>query len=148
MLDRWISGSDKSIDFIGLAAAIDKLSNAILQSWDRVRFAKSAKTSASIKTASEGILLISQIATATEHGAMTPEEAEKMRRTVIKSIDDLFANGVYTKAMETVPPFQPDQLIVERRKLITHYGSGSRSLEKRGTAREGESPSENDISDE
>jgi len=115
------SGSDKSIDIIGVASGIAKLSDLLLQSWDRVRFARSAKTAASIKTASDGLTLLTQVNTAAEKGAITAEEAEKLRRTVIKSIDDLFHNGVYTRTMEESRPIQPSQLPVERRKLITHF---------------------------
>jgi hypothetical protein len=91
------SGSDKSIDIIGVAAAIAKLSELLLQSWDRVRFGRSAKTSASIKTASDGLTLLTQLAAAVGTGAISNSEGEKLRRTVIRSIDDLFANGAYTE---------------------------------------------------
>jgi hypothetical protein len=80
------SGSDKSIDIIGVAAAIAKLSELLLQSWDRVRFGRTAKMSASIKTASDGLTLLTQVASAVSAGTITNAEGEKLRRTVVKSI--------------------------------------------------------------
>lgn len=114
------SGSDKSIDIIGVAAAIAKLSDLLLQSWDRIRFGQSTKMSASIKTASDGLTLLTQIASAVTAGTLSATEGEKLRRTVVKSVDELFSNGVYTEEMEGNVPIPPSQLPVERRKLIAH----------------------------
>jgi hypothetical protein len=101
------SGSDKSIDIIGVASAIAKLSDLLLQSWDRVRFGRSAKLSTSIKTASDGITLLAQISAAVTAGTISAAEGEKLRRTVVKNIDELFSNGVYTKEMEADVPILP-----------------------------------------
>ncbi len=115
------SGSDKSFDVIGIEKGIAQLSNLLLQCWDRVRHGPQHKLSASLKVASDGVTLLEQISAATEKNALTKEEAEKLRRTVIKGVEDLFAKGVYTPQMETQVQPRPSQLPVERRKLLAHH---------------------------
>jgi hypothetical protein len=115
------SGSEKSIDIVGVASAVDKLSGFILEAWDRIRFARANKTRASIKTASEGIALLNELKAAQDKGAIGADEGEKIRRTIVKSVDELFTKGVYTKQMETSAPLQPSQIEYQRTRLITHY---------------------------
>lgn len=128
------SGSDKSLDVIGIAEAISKLSDLLLQAWDRARYARSSKTSASIKTVSDGIALITQISSAVSSGAINAAEGEKLRRTVFKSLEDLFSNGVYTAAMEADVLPRPSQLPVERQKLIEHRSKKADVLEAEETS--------------
>ena len=115
------SGSDKSLDLIGIAEAINKLSSFLLEAWDRVRFSKTMKLSASVKTATESLGLVTQIAGCVEKSILSAEEGEKLKRIIIKGVEELFASGVYTGAMDSVELPKPSMLPVERRKLITHY---------------------------
>jgi hypothetical protein len=119
------SGSEKSIDVVGIASAVDKLSGFMLEVWDRIRFARANKVRASIKTASEGLTLLNELRVSQEKGAVTPEEAEKLKRVLLKSVDDLFVKGVYTDEMQQSVPLQPRELQFQRTKLIAHYSSAS-----------------------
>lgn len=124
------SGSEKSIDVAGIASAIDKLSGFLLEAWDRIRFARSSKVRVSIKAASEGLTLLNELSAAREKGSISPEEAEKLKRVVLKGVDELFSKGVYTKEMQESVPVRPNQLEYQRTKLITHYKESSEPKEK------------------
>ena len=80
------SGSDKSIDLIGVASAMSKVSDLILQGWDRVRFNKQQKLEKTFKSAGDGIDLIDKINKSLETGSMTEQEAEKLKRGVLKKL--------------------------------------------------------------
>ena len=127
------SGSDKSIDVFGVAQGIDKLSGILLQVWDRIRYRKANQMSTSVKTAAEGLDLLNKLKESASTGAVTPEEAEKLRRTVINGIDSLFKNGVVTTEIVNQPPITIDQIPIERRKLLTHY-AGPTEAESRSDA--------------
>ncbi len=115
------AGSDKSFDVIGVAGAITKLSDLLLQAWDKVRFARALKTTSNFKAALEGLTFLEHLKHTAENGGVSAEEAEKLRRTAVNCISNLFSAGVYTFQMETQPVVKPSQLPVERRKQITHY---------------------------
>jgi hypothetical protein len=114
------SGSDKEFDLLGIAKAIKILSDTLLECWNRYRSAKAWDTSVSYKTALEGISVLEKLQHAQKNNSVSAETAESLRRTIVKSIDDLFSNGVYTDGMEAQPNIIPSALPVERRKLLTH----------------------------
>jgi hypothetical protein len=119
------SGSEKSLDLVGVATAVDKLTAFLLEAWDRVRFARTSKMRASIKTASEGLAVLNELKAAQEKGAISAEEAEKLKRTVLKSVEDLFSKGVYIPEMEESIPVRPSEIPYQRTKLLTHYSGES-----------------------
>src|SRR5712664_430580 len=125
------SGSEKSIDVVGIAAAVDKLSTFLLEVWDRVRFARSSKLRASIKTTSEGIALLNELKACQEKGSLSAEEAEKLKRVLLKGVDDLFVKGVYTREMQESVPIQPSQLEFQRTKLLANYSGKTTSIDGR-----------------
>ncbi len=135
------SGSDKEFDILGIAKAVKILSDMLLEAWNRYRTAKAADTSVSYKTALEGISLLEKLHAAESKQSISREAAESLRRTIVKSIDSLFSNGVYTDAMEDQPNIVPSVLPVERRRLLTHNVS---DLTKDS---DGTSPEKNDGAD-
>src|SRR5262249_11832732 len=74
------SGSDKSLDVIGIAKAIEKLSALLLESWDRVRYKSGTLLHVNAKAALEGLSVIGEIQSLHERNAITDEEAEKLKR--------------------------------------------------------------------
>lgn len=134
------SGSEKSIEVTGIAGVIDKMSGFLIEAWNSVRFPKSSKTRATVKAASESLAFINEIHAARVAGTLTPEEAETLKRKAIKSAEELFGMGVYTTEMQTNTPPRPNQVELQRTKLITYYKDDLASLPPPG----GESPSENE----
>ena len=104
--------------------------------WDRIRFARATKLRASIKAASEGLTLLNELKTIQEKGAVSAEEAEKLKRVLLKSVDDLFLKGVYTNEMEQSVPIQPSAIEYQRTKLITHYVEPSSTPQLEGPIEE------------
>jgi hypothetical protein len=123
------SGSDKELDIFGIAKAVKILSDTLLECWNRYRTAKALDTSVTYKTAVEGIGLLEKLRAAEGKQSISPEAAESLRRTIVKSIDDLFSNGVYTDAMEGQPNLVPSSLPVERRRLLTHSASSDPTVD-------------------
>lgn len=114
------SGSDKSIDIIGIAEAVNKSSAFIMECWDRFRFRKEQKLDKSFKTMTEGLSVIDKIQSSVDSNSISVEEAEKLKRSVIKSMDTLIGNGVYTPEAESRAIPLPSQIPVERRLMIEY----------------------------
>jgi hypothetical protein len=88
--------------------------------WDRIRFGDSAKLSANIKTAADGVSLMTQIKSAATGGSLSEQEAEKLRRAVLRNVEELFTAGVYTMQMEASVGMTPSLIPVQRRRLLGH----------------------------
>jgi hypothetical protein len=108
--------SEKSFDVIGVASAISKLSSFLLECWNRVRFHSAEKVEKNIKTVSEGLEVIEKIRQNLEKRSIDDAEAEKLKRDVLKSVHDLFSNGVYTPEMQLIVVPKPSQLPIEHKK--------------------------------
>jgi hypothetical protein len=142
------SGSEKSLDVAGIAEAVDKLSTFFLEAGDRIRFSRSSKARANIKAASDGLSLLNELRASQEKGSVSPEEAEKLRRTLLKSVDDLFTKGVYTREMQESLPLKPNQVTYQRTKLITHYGDVHTGDDRAANPSDGPNYQTNDLSEE
>jgi hypothetical protein len=113
------SGSEKSFEVFGIARSIQKFGEILLEAWDRVRFRSAQTVQINLKAALDGLSVLSEIATLEKKNVMQPEEAEALKRGIIRNIEHLFHNGVFTKEMETQKSVRPSELTVERKKLIT-----------------------------
>jgi hypothetical protein len=91
----------------------------LLECWDRVRFHSAEKAEKNLKTVSEGLEVIEKIRRNLEKRSIDETEAEKLKRDVLKSVHDLFSNGVYTPEMELIVVPKPCELPIERRKMIS-----------------------------
>jgi hypothetical protein len=114
------SGSEKSFDVIGVAAAISKLSSFLLECWNRIRFHSAEKAEKNIKTVSEGLDVLEKINQNLEKRSIDEAEAVRLKKVVLKCVNNLFGNGVYTPEMELVVIVKPSQLPVDRRKMIPY----------------------------
>ncbi|WP_027569953.1 hypothetical protein [Bradyrhizobium sp. URHA0013] len=123
------SGSDKEFDLLGVAAAVRKLSETLLEVWSRIQSARATKAKVNYGAACEGIAVLVKLNAAEKSNAIPKDQAESIRRTIISSITHLFENGVYTEAMEAQVNPLPSALPVDRRKLLTHQPSESAPLE-------------------
>jgi len=118
------SGSDKSIDFIGVADAIHKISGLILACWDRVRDGRSLKLAANSRAALEGLEVLEKIDALAAKGTLSAEQAEKSKRGLLRDIDALFQSGVYTSDMAAPQERGLDALPLPRPPLLVHYPAG------------------------
>ena len=113
-------GSEKSFDVIGVASAISKLSSFLLECWNCVRFHSAEKAEKNIKTASEGLDLMAKIQQNLGKRSIVEAEAARLKKVVLKCVNNLFNNGVYTPEMELIVVVKPSQLPVDRRKMISY----------------------------
>jgi hypothetical protein len=118
------SGSDKEFDLLGIASAVEKLSQTLLEVWNRIQSVKAVKAKVNYAAACDGIEVLVKLHAAESSNAIPKEQAETIRRTIVGSITTLFENGVYTEAMEGQVIPAPSALPIERRKLLTHQTSG------------------------
>ncbi len=114
------SGSEKSLDLVGVATAIAKLKDLLLESWDRIRFAKSQKINASLVTMSNGLSVLTDIEKAISSKSVSKEQGEKLKKDILKSVDSLFSNGAYISEMITVP-MKVQQLLPSRQPAMLTY---------------------------
>lgn len=114
------SGSDKSLDVIGIAKAVEKLSALFLECWDRIRYRHGTLLHANSRAALEGLSVISEIQALQAKKAISDEEAEALTRGIVRNMQTLFKSGVYTSKMEEQRPISPSEIPVERKKLITY----------------------------
>jgi hypothetical protein len=95
------TGSEKSLDVIGVASAISEASSFLLECWNRVRFHSVEKAEKNLKTFSLGLEVIEKINQNLKHGSINETEAEELKRDVMELI--------------VVP--KPSRLLTERRKI-------------------------------
>jgi hypothetical protein len=119
------SGSDKEFDLLGIASSVKKLSETLLEVWNRIQAAKATKAKVNYASACEGIAVLVKLNAAEKSNAIPREQAESIRRTIVGSINELFENGVYTAEMENQNIPVPSALPIDRRKLLTHQDKHS-----------------------
>ena len=104
------------------------------------RFSRASNVRVSIKAVSEGLSVLNELKAAEDHKSISPEEAEKLKRNLLKSVDDLFTKGVYTSAMQDSVPTKPTEVEYRRTKLITYASDEQRRSTSGNDSREAEEP--------
>lgn len=113
------SGSTKVFDIFGAAKAIDMLSGFMLETWDRIRYASSLKATATFRASVEGLTAIEKLGELVKNGALSPEEGERIRRSMVREVNQLIGAGAYTEDM-TASSAQAVQVGVEKHALLTY----------------------------
>jgi ABC-type cobalamin transport system ATPase subunit len=115
------SGSEKSFDVIAVASAISKLSSFLLECWNRIRFHSAEKAEKNIKTVSEGLDVIAKIEQNLEKRSIGEAEAARLKKVVLKYVNNLFNNGVYTPEMELIVVVKPKPVACRSAKNDSIY---------------------------
>lgn len=114
------SGSDKQIDFIGVSQIVDSFNNLVNSVWNRIRFSAEEKYESKVRSAVSAIDLMSIINAGKANKTLTKTEAEKLKRTVMRSVEELFKNGVYTDEMQKTETASVDQIIHVQKEMIEY----------------------------
>lgn len=112
------SGSDKSFDFLGLAKVMEIFKETLLAIWDRRVFHRHVHVSLCIQTIAESLPVIQQIHDMKEAGAITPEQAELLKRQMVSGTSKLLEVGAISSEMEAQPGSSPRALMRPEPKLL------------------------------
>lgn len=112
------SGSDKSFDFLGLAKVMAIAKETLIAVWDRRVFHRHMHVSMCIQTIAESLPVIQQIHDLKEAGALSPEQAELLKRQMISGTSKLLEVGAVTPEMEALPASTPRGLMRPEPKLL------------------------------
>ncbi|RMO18586.1 hypothetical protein ALQ47_04030 [Pseudomonas cichorii] len=124
------SGSDKSFDFLGLAKVMEIFKEILLAIWDRRVFHRHMHVSMCIQTIAESLPVIQQIHDMKEAGAMTPEQAELLKRQLVSGTSKLLEVGAISPEMEAQTGSAPRALMRPEPKLLAAPIAPSRKEHK------------------
>jgi len=112
------AGSDKSFDFLGLAKVVEQVRKVILDMWDRVVFYREKKLAARLELLAQGLPIIEHISDLEKQEKLGHEQAEKLRRGVLRGVQKFMEAGAVIPEMEKTSVFPPRQLMAPEPKLL------------------------------
>ena len=108
------SGSSIRIDCKGLGEPIKHLKDLILEAWHKLRHKRAEEVLVNNEAVLGSLAAIEQINLRVADGSLSPEEAEKLRRTIIASVCGLIECGALIAEI-------PSQETVENTKLLDGF---------------------------
>jgi hypothetical protein len=113
------SGGDKSIDVVGIAKAIECLKDLILSMWDKVWYFREHQTEKRIELVALSLPVLEQIRELEENGAISSEEALRMRRGITEHTIKYLKTGAIIPEMEQRTIVEPRVLMAPEQKLLS-----------------------------
>lgn len=113
------SGSDKSFDFVGIAKAIEMVKDIILSFWDLVVFYREKKMSERLNLIAKSLPILDEIGLLLKNGRISAEQAELMRRNIVKGTNKFISAGATIPEMETKSNYSPRKLMAPEPKLLS-----------------------------
>jgi hypothetical protein len=112
------SGSDKSLDFLGLAKVVSCVKEVILSFWDKVVYFREDKTGKQLELISNSLPILERLAEMRASQKLEPEQAELIKRQIVDSITKFGQAGVTIPEIEDRTVFNPRQLMRAEQKLL------------------------------
>jgi len=112
------SGSDKAFDFLGAAKIIEMVKEIILSFWDRVVFFREKKQSERLKLVAESLPIIDEIGSLESQQKLSREQAELLRRNIIKGTNKFISVGAVIPEIEETTVYEPRKLLKPEPKLL------------------------------
>lgn len=122
---RLDSGSDKGFDLLGIQKILVWVEKTVKNIWEKVAFYKQEKQEKDINNVLHGLDIFTKINELKKDGALTPEEAEIIKRDSLSGIRKIINSGTITEEMN----YQPEQKMLAS-KEIKLIGSGLSSIDK------------------
>lgn len=94
------SGSDKVFDFAGSGEIVKEIRLLFIEVWDRIVFYKQRSHQLSADAISNSLPLIEKISHMERDGVLVAEQAEILKRKLLKGIDKIIDSGAITPEME------------------------------------------------
>lgn len=114
------SGIDKVMDFFGSGIIIDDMSSIIANVWQRVKHSTEDNIRYQIEVAMMACGFIARVKEAQAAKFVTEEEAQRIIRTVSKSVEILLRNGAYTDDMEKVEDVRASDVLIRKAEQIEY----------------------------
>jgi hypothetical protein len=118
------SGSDKSIDFLGLAKVMECVERILNNIWDRVFFFREHQTEERLDLVAKALPIISQISLMKERGEIPPELAEQLNQNVFQGVNKFVQAGVSTPKIEDASSYNPRSLLSPVQRLLVSASEG------------------------
>ena len=112
------SGSDKSFDFLGLAKVMEQVKEIFMGLWDRVVFYKEKRLSSQIEVIAQGLPVLAKITDLESTNHISPEEAEIVRRGIIKGCGKILNAGAIIPEINEHATYNPRVLMAPEQKLL------------------------------
>jgi hypothetical protein len=130
------SGSDKSIDFLGIARGIEAIRALFVALWDRVVFYPEFKHGKQIDVVVQSLPAFEKLAQLEEAKVIGPEQAELLRRKLLGGSEKFVRAGIVTHDITVRAQLAPRELMAPEQKLLS---AGVPGAESPATATEPES---------
>nr|WP_294810549.1 hypothetical protein [uncultured Sphingomonas sp.] len=121
------SGSDKAITFVGAGDIAKAVRGMISDIWDRVLLGGATKSAAEIGLIADSLPVFSSIAEREAAGTLQREEAEILRRTLLKSVTGVIKSGSITAEIEQRELPTPRALVHQRQLLLSAPNSNNQT---------------------
>lgn len=112
------SGSDKSFDFTGAAAALAHVKEILLALWDRVVYFRKNQQSRTFELIAQGLPILDQIEQRKESGVIEPETAELLKRQVLAGCTKFLDSGCTIPEINADVNLNPRELLTPEPKLL------------------------------
>lgn len=113
------SGSEKLFDLLGIASAVAETKELILGLFDRLVFFKNISASKNIGTIAESLPVFGKIAELETSKAISPQEAELLRRKLANSIENFVNSGALIPEMRDTVIADPMVIMRPQPKLLS-----------------------------
>jgi hypothetical protein len=113
------SGSEKALDFLGIAKAIHELRELLNFIYVSVAFHKHNITLKNLEIAGETISTVSKIGKLERDKAISSEEAKRLRHTLFSAMEKFASTGAYTQEMGATGNLTPPLVMRPQPRLLT-----------------------------
>lgn len=112
------SGSEKSFDFLGVAKVMEQFKETLQWLFNVVAYHKQNATIRNLQVASETLSVIAELGKLENDGALTGEQASRVRHSLFSGLEKFAGTGAYIPEME-MGQQAPAQLMRPQPRLLT-----------------------------
>ncbi|MGA7324906.1 MAG: hypothetical protein WBX25_10580 [Rhodomicrobium sp.] len=112
------SGSAKSFDFFGTAAVMEDVNILLVNVWDRIKYAAEESFRYQIEVAMMAAGFVNRIKDAQAQNMLGEEQAQRIIRGAVKSIETLFRSGAYTEEMDAPRDVRASRVLAPKAQMI------------------------------
>lgn len=113
------SGSDKSFDFLGVANLMQEVREIVISLWDRVVFFRERQMAARVELIANSVPILERIESLKGNGALSPEQAEILKRKVIEGSAKFIESGSTIPELYQLSSVSVRQLVQPAPRLLS-----------------------------
>jgi len=113
------AGSDKSFDFVGAVAAVERMKDIIASIWSNAIYHQEGKNQKKIENIAKSLPVLNNIKELETAENITKEEAELLRRKTIEAATGFLESGLMTPEIDQHSTFSPRELLKPAPKLLS-----------------------------